>query len=496
MRVGPDGRIYVAQVTGSQLSAIDVGTGDVQTISPLGGDIIGPDDLDFDSHGNLYATEPMDARVSVRGVDGRTRVIRDDLPDANGITFYRDRLFVDESRVNGRLMELDLNGGAPKILLENLPMPNALAPGPDGLLYFPLIGANEIWRIHPDTGAAERVIGGLRHPVAVKFDSSGHIVSPQSSSGEILRIDPQSGHSTVLARLDTGLDNLTFLGERLFVSQMTDGRITEILPSGSTKLLLPAGFHWPLDVAVGDDGQLYIADGFAFYTLPPGGTLQCIAKPFDKGNPNGVRGVAALAGRSFAVTTWSGKVALYKPYGQEHETLAEGLNELYGIAATPSGAVVVAEYGAGRVVAIESKVVTILATGLHGPMGIALTQDGDCLVSEADAGRVVKITGTGVETVIDGLRQPHGIVVVGHNLYIVDAGAQEVVAFDMQSRMRRTIAANLPVGAPPGVVPKRLRGVPWFCGPMGPFAGISAGSDGTLYLSADADGSILALRYI
>jgi hypothetical protein len=31
---------------------------------------------------------------------------------------------------------------------------------------------------------------------------------------------------------------------------------------------------------------------------------------------------------------------------------------------------------------------------------------------------------------------------------------------------------------------------------MGPFAGISAGPDGTLYLSADAEGSVLALTRV
>jgi hypothetical protein len=31
-------------------------------------------------------------------------------------------------------------------------------------------------------------------------------------------------------------------------------------------------------------------------------------------------------------------------------------------------------------------------------------------------------------------------------------------------------------------------------GPMGPFAAIAAGADGTLYVSADAEGSVLAIR--
>jgi len=50
------------------------------------------------------------------------------------------------------------------------------------------------------------------------------------------------------------------------------------------------------------------------------------------------------------------------------------------------------------------------------------------------------------------------------------------------------------VGAPLGVEPKPLVGLPPFSGPQGLFAGLAAGPDGTLYVSADADGSVLALR--
>src|SRR5271157_4026037 len=161
LRTGPDGRIYIAQVTGSQISALDIDTGRVETVSPKGGDIIAPDDVAFDPRGNLYATEVMDGRVSARGTDGHTRVLRDDVPSANGITVHQGRLFIGECREGGRLLELDLNGGPPRVLLENLPMPNAMEVGPDGLLYFPLMGANEIWRVNPEGGAAERVAGDL-----------------------------------------------------------------------------------------------------------------------------------------------------------------------------------------------------------------------------------------------------------------------------------------------------------------------------------------------
>jgi sugar lactone lactonase YvrE len=117
-------------------------------------------------------------------------------------------------------------------------------------------------------------------------------------------------------------------------------------------------------------------------------------------------------------------------------------------------------------------------------------------VAESGAGRVVRLAGS-AETVVDGLQRPQGILVVDATLYVVDAGAKQVVAIDLDSKQRRrTIASGLPVGPPPGVEPKPLKGMPPFSGPQGPFAGITAGPDGTLYVSGDGDGSVLALRRV
>jgi glucose/arabinose dehydrogenase len=107
---------------------------------------------------------------------------------------------------------------------------------------------------------------------------------------------------------------------------------------------------------------------------------------------------------------------------------------------------------------------------------------------------VARIAGSGVHTVVDELQRPQGILVHGRQLYVVDAGARALIAVDLEDATRSTIASDLPLGAPPGVVPKPLKGMPPFSGPQGPFAGIAAGPDGTLYVSADADGSVLALR--
>jgi sugar lactone lactonase YvrE len=495
LRTGPDGRIYIAQVTGSQISALDVGSGEIETISAKGGDIIAPDDVAFDPDGTIYATEVMDGRVSALAQDGQARVLRDGVPCANGITVHQGRLFVNECREGGRLMELNLNGGAPRILLENLPSPNAMEVGPDGLLYYPLMTANEIWRIDPDGSpkdtAPQRVAGDLGVPDAVKFDSDGYIVSTQVASGQVLRIDPRSGEQTLLAQLTPGLDNLAVLGDRLFVSNFT-GEITEI-SGGKTSTVLPGGLNWPLDLAVGDDGELYIADGTYFHTVSGDGELQTVGMLFSPGYPGFLRGLAPAGPGEFVVTTSGGQVTRYRPADTESEVLADGFDQLYGVAIGPTGPVF-AELGTGRVLSVRSGQVDVLASGLHDPVGVAIAPNGDPLVAEAASGRVVKLTGSGSEVAVDELQKPQGLLVTDGHLYIVDAGARELIEFDLAKKTRTTVASGLPVGPPPGVTPKPLKGMPPFSGPQGPFAGIAAGPDGTLYVSADADGSVLALR--
>jgi sugar lactone lactonase YvrE len=489
IRPGADGRLYVAQALGSQISAVDVETGGIETISPMGGGIVGPDDLAFGPEGAIYATELMEGRIGVRETDGRTRVLRGDLPAANGITFHQGRLFVDECRMGGRLVELDLAGGAPRVLVEDIPMANALAMGPDGKLYFPAMVANQIWRVDPAGGPVEVVAGDLGTPDAVKFDAQGYIVSTQVGSGEVLRIDPRTGDRTVLASFEAGLDNLAFMGERLFVSH-TAGRIVELTPRGGVRQVLPGGLAGPLDLAFAV-GELYVSDGLHLYVLAPGQGLRSVARIFSPGWPGFVRGLDPIGPGQFVVTTVTGQVVRYDLGRAEHVVLASGLEELYGVAVAPGGVIVAADLGAGRVVGVDGGEVEELARGLNKPLGVAIGADGACFVSESGAGRIVKLGGGRAETVLDGLQTPQGLLARDGRLYVVDAGAKALIEHDLATGARRTLAADLPIGAPPGVTPKPLRGL---FGKLGPFAGIAAGPAGALYISADADGSVLALR--
>jgi DNA-binding beta-propeller fold protein YncE len=222
--------------------------------------------------------------------------------------------------------------------------------------------------------------------------------------------------------------------------------------------------------------------------------LQTVAMLFTPGYPGFLRGLAPTGPGEFVVTTSGGQVARYRPADGETEVLADGFDQLYGVAVAADGTIAAAELGTGRVVSPRDGGVEVIASGLADPLGVAVAPAGGWLVSESGAGRVVALDGSTPQTIAAEFVCPQGILVEGHRLYVVDAGAREVVAVDLSDGSRRTIASGLPLGAAPGVVPKPLKGMPPFSGPQGPFAGIAAGPDGTLYVSADADGSVLALR--
>ncbi len=234
--------------------------------------------------------------------------------------------------------------------------------GPDGLLYFPVMNANQIWRVHPDGGEPEVVAGDLGVPDSVKFDADGTIVSTQVASGQVLRIDPRTGTQTVLATLTPGLDNCAFVDGRLFVSNFT-GAITEILGGGDTTgALLPGGLNWPLDIAVGADGLLYVADGTYLYTVGAGGALQTVGMLFSS-RLSGLRARPHPgAPGEFVVTTSGGQVARYRPADNETDYLADGLDQLYGVhPAAATARPVVVEQGTGRVLAVTDSGTEVLA---------------------------------------------------------------------------------------------------------------------------------------
>jgi DNA-binding beta-propeller fold protein YncE len=176
--------------------------------------------------------------------------------------------------------------------------------------------------------------------------------------------------------------------------------------------------------------------------------------------------------------------------------IATGYDQLMGVDIAGDGSVTFAEYASGRLLSAQGGDVTELASGLDKPMGVAIDNNGVVYVAEAGAGRVVKIAGGKAQTVVDGLQCPQGLAAQGGKLFVVDAVAKTLFEIDPEGRTSRAIATNLPVGAPAGVIPKFLGPIGDMAGPMIPFADVAATEEGTLYVSGDAEGSVLMLRRV
>lgn len=499
MKVGPDGQLYVAQAFGSQLSALDTVSGAVRTVIPVGGAVVAPDDLAFDSHGVMYITEVMSERVSARLPDGSLRVIADNVPVANGITTYGDRIFMDEMRPDGRLLELYADGRAPRVIAEHLNFPNALAMGPDECLYFPQVVAGEIWRVPVAGGTPERFISGLAFPTAVKFSPRGELYTTEAASGEVTCIDLRSRARSTVAKMRPGIDNFAFSPDgRLFVSHFIDGGVTEIHAAGGHRVLVAPGMLGPFGLACGSDGRFYVADGMSLAVHEADGTLAARhGLLIDHGFPGFARGVAVDSEGASYLTTSAGSVARYRS-GEETKTLASSLEGPTGLALTADGGLLVCETGGGRVLhlAADGKLST-LARGLAAPVGVALLADGSCFVSESATGRVTQIKNGQTRSVMSGLRDPQGLTWQGDSLYVVDRATKTLHCYTPASGSQTVVVEQLPVGAAPGIVPKTLPGIgDLMPGPLLPFADLVACRDGRILIGADGAGAVLALRRV
>jgi sugar lactone lactonase YvrE len=491
MRWGPDGRLYVAQAFGGQVSAIDVTSGAADVISPANGSIIAPDDLAFDSHGTMFATEVMSARVSAYRTNGRVDVIAADVPVANGITVHADRIFMSEFNPEGRILELFADGATPRVIASGMMMPNALCLGPDDYLYFPLVPLNEVWRVPIAGGAAERVAGDFNIPTAVKFDAKGRLFVVESGTGAIIHFDIASGKKTEFARVAFGIDNFEFAPDgRMFVSHFTDGGVVEISADGSVRQAVRGGMLGPFGMATGPDGTLIAADGMSLALVSADGQINRPSMLLQHGFPGYVRGVAVTADGTFVTTNSAGMVARYRA-GEEAVSVLEGLDSAMGVAVAANGDVIVCEAGGGRVLGIDAGGETrVLASGLSAPTGVTCNPDGSVIVSEAGAGRIVHIKDGHVATMAEGMLEPHGVTASGDAVYVLDRGTGSL--HRVASGTSEIVASNLPVGASSGMKVNTLPGIDLLMpGPLSPFSDIAALADSSIAVGGDADGSVL-----
>jgi sugar lactone lactonase YvrE len=491
MRFGPDGGLYVASAFGSTVSRIDPHGREWTTVCSAADGIVSPDDLTFIGS-TLYVAECMNARVSA-WVDGRTRVVADGLPGANGIDAFESRLFVDQFLPEGKLWEIFPDGGAPRLLADGLAGPNGFCASPDGFIYFVQVFTGEVMRVAMDGGDVELVIGGLSAPSSVRLGPEGALYVSQGGSGEVSILNPRTRETRTFGRSRPGIDNLAVDSDgRVFISYYIDGAVYELSASNVVRELMPPGLLGPYGVTVNDAG-VYIADGLAMVSLAPDGELLPAGKFTDQGFPGYVRGLAAGSTSDLLVTTSEGGVARYDPVSVSSDLIAEGLAEPMGLDRRSDGATIVAEAGLARVVAISADgSVEVVDGNFERPVGIAVDRAGRILVSDEEHGTVEQLDGE-PRMLLDGLDHPQDIAVTPSGIFVVEAGARRLLRIPAEGGRVFTVASNLPIGSEQGLRPI-LGGLPEMIpGPISPFAGVAVDSRQRVYIGGDASGVVTVL---
>lgn len=494
LRFGPDGRLYIAQTMGSAVSAFDFKTNKLSTIIARGGPVVSPDDLAFDSRGNLYLTELFESRISRRAPNGRVDILYRDMEMINGIVVHHDRIFVDECREGATLREIFADGRPSRILAEDLPVANSPAVGPDNAIYFPVMVPGEVWRVPMEGGKPQKVCDGLVMPDAVKFDRKGVLHVTTLMTGEIFQVDIATGKKKLLATFEPGLDNFEIDAKGyIYVSSNVRGGICEIAPDGRRTMRVAQGLIGPAGITVANDGTVYVADGNSVAAADGEGSTRQVFSFVNKGYPGFVRGVAALRDGQLALATSASRVVIYDPRTGSTQMVAEGLDDVHGIAIAPDGALIVVETGKGRILSIAKGKINAIASGLARPIDVAFDSSGTLYASESATGRIVAV-GESRRTIASGLQRPEGIACVDGMIVVADSGARKLLGVNLQSGETETILDPVAIGMPRGVTLKPIMGrVEPVLGRLTPYTGVTADKAGTIYLSADGEGSIIAV---
>ena len=475
------GNLWVGSILSRTIIKRDPDSGRILARFGPAEDVEGPDDLAVGPDGAVYYTAIFTGEVGRLNRDGTHDTIANLGLGVNPITFSDDgRLFVGKSALGPRgLWELDPDGVEPPRLISATSGVNGFDWW-DGHLYAPDPETGEIFRIDVDTGTFTVVVDGLEEPGAVDIDAEGHmyVVEPR----RVLEFDPVTGATEFVAAVPSR-DNMAIDADgRIFVSGGLDGAVYRVLPNGKVVTVSPSGLTGPQGLAVlADDAGHDVVHGSDVF----------VVNAFDgrtgkhRGSFDGLPLAAAIDpyGQDVAFASWFTNTVGVRD-------MALGTVTALQSAAAPLDVVafgddlVVSELGTASVVAIDPLTGsrTVLAAPPHTVVPSGLAATGDALwVADWATGMVLQLVDDGMPldppvVVASGLDQPEGMAVTSDgDLVVVEAGAKRLsLVRPAESPVTpQPLVDGLGVGvpAPPGLPPT------WN------FDDVAVGPSGAVYVS-------------
>jgi len=458
---GPDGRLYVASVSSSEVAAVDPETGAVlERWGPEEG-VSGPDDLIFGPDGSMFWTDIAGGDVVRRSPDGTTTVVGSPGPGVNPITFSDDgRLFVAQCFLGDQLFEVDPDGiEEPRLISDELGPGcglNGMDWGPDGRLYGPRWFRGEVVRVDVDSGRVETVATGFQIPAAVKFDSQGRLHVLDTQAGEVVRVDVESGDKEVVGHPEVGRDNLAFDAEdRLFVSSFADGSIVEVTGPDTFREVMAGGINSPGGLAymptADGSGRLFLADT-SLREFDPVTGAQIKAVGVFSSELGQVMSVHPYG--EHLIVSSSTTVSIWDPDADQLVARFEGFEE--AVDALPyEDDIIVSQYNTGSVVRFDPDSPddrTVIATGLEEPAGLAVSGADLYVADRSGTLFQILVDGQTLESprpIARGLAGPEGIAAGDDGtLYVVEEDAGRVTQVDAQTGTATPVADGLALGGP------------------------------------------------
>lgn len=483
--IGIDGALYIAQAMGGQISRIDINTSELSVAVPQGIGMTGCDDATMAANGTFYTTEPGVGFVGkVR--DGIHSHLPWELPDVNGIAMDLDRkrLFVNEFREGGRLMELDPEGKRePDVLLDGLSYGNAFDMGPDGQLYFPQVGRGEVWCYNLGKRSAKLLAEGFDTNVAVKSLSDGNLVVLNSGNGRIELVSPDGKKRELLIEVEPGMDNIAITeDDRIFISHYVSGAISEIT-HGRRRVLSPPALLGPFGVAYEpQQQQAYLADGLSVVTLTTNQSQVTVERPWYYGGPHHILPMAlCFRGEELWCRCLRGMIYKgEKADGHSAEVMVENALDLMDIC-NSNGKILALMGSTGEIFNVEAMSEGPIYEGLGKANAMAVDTDNNLYVS-LDEGNIAVLNKDGLQDKITGFSRPQGIAVNNDILMVADIAKRQLIAVQLGSGERTVVAENIPIGSPTDFEP------------MGYRASLSCDSNRGFYVGCNGDGSLLHLK--
>jgi hypothetical protein len=274
-----ENKLDVARLLGRAITKIDPETGDIISHLGIEDSVIFPIDVIIAPDGTHFWTDNFVATIGRRPPGGPSEFLYEPgtYPSVNALTLSDDgtRLFfgqcVYEDGLNG-IFELNLLTHETTVILDDVPFcaSNAMDYRNESL-FTPRTFEGRIVQIDlANSNTVTNVTINLGIPVAVKFDSQGRLFALDRLNGQVLRIDignpdPTSNSELVAQFPFDGVDNLAFdKDDRLYVSSLSTGRVTEVLGMSDFRSVSPGDMTVTSGIAyIG--GIIYTVSTLAMY---------------------------------------------------------------------------------------------------------------------------------------------------------------------------------------------------------------------------------------